>query len=136
MSKKSTKRVGRKTNVERKKTKKRVSKQSSKFFAALSKLKRMKSVDQREALRQSNDAFIRQLCTHIKKLRHANLSPSLKKRVMRQKKNLRKLILPKTSIRMKRKMLAQRGGFVPLLLAALPAVGAMVGNIIAGAGQR
>lgn len=81
----------------------------------------------------SNDAFIRQLCTHIKKMRHASLPSPLKKRMQKQRKNLQKFIRARTSATVKRKMLSQRGGFLPLLIAALPALGAMVGNVIGGA---
>lgn len=108
----------------------------NKFFLALKRLKGMKSNQQREALKMSNNAFIRQMCAHVKKLRHASVPAKLKKRMLHQKKNLRKLILPTTSMQVKRKMLTQRGGFLPLIMAALPVLGSMVGNIISAARSR
>ena len=108
----------------------------SKFNRVMKRLKQMNSNQQRQALTMANDAFIRQLSNQVKKLRHINLNAPLRKKVQRQKKKLQKLVLPKTSIRTKRKMLTQRGGFLPLLISALPAVGAMVGNIIAGTKRR
>ena len=108
----------------------------SKFNRVMKRLKQMNSNQQRQAIMMANDAFIRQLSNQAKKLRHINLNAPLRKRVHRQKKKLQKLVLPKTSIRTKRKMLSQRGGFLPLLISALPVVGAMLGNIISGAKRR
>ena len=113
--------------------KKRGTNKISKFDIALKKLKGMKLNQQREALKMSNDAFIRQMCTHVKRLRHAPMSLALQKRMQKQRKNLQKLVRPKTSIRIKRGMLTQRGGFLPLLMAALPAIGSLVGNIFSHA---
>lgn len=115
-----------------KKTKRRTTKKPTKFNVALSKLKRMKQAQQVQAVRMSNNAFIRQLSNHVKHLRYAPLSPALKKKLQRQKTKLRKLVNARTSTQVRRKMLTQRGGFLPLLLAALPAVGSLVGNIISG----
>ena len=127
------KRVSRRPGRQAKK--KRQSK-GNKFNLVMKRLKGMKLGQQRQALQMSNDVFIRQMCAQVKKLRHASLPGTLKKRMQRQKKNLRKFVLPRTSVRVKRKMLTQRGGLLPLLVAALPAVGAMVGNIIAGTRRR
>lgn len=108
-----------------------------KFFLALNRLKRLKSGQQREALQHANDAFIRQMCTQVKKLRHTTLPLALAKRMQRQKKILNKFVLPKTSTRVKRKILTQRGGAIlPLLLTALPAIGSMVGNLLGGMRKR
>lgn len=128
-NKRSTRRVKRRV-------KKRGMQNKSKFHIAIQKLKQMNLKQQRQALMMSNDTFIRQLCAKVKKLRHQPMSASLKKRMQKQKKKLQKFVLPKTSATMRRKMLTQRGGFLPLLISALPAVGALVGNIIAGARRR
>ena len=130
--KKSKKRVRRRSRRSTKKSKGT----SNKLMIALKKLKRMRPHHQREAVKMSNDAFIRQLCTHVKKMRHVSVPATLKKRLHRQRKNLQKFVRSKTSTSVKRKMLTQRGGFLPLLIAALPAVGAMVGNIISGVSRR
>ena len=103
---------------------------------ALQKLKRMKPHHQREALKMSNDAFIRQLCMEVKRMRNKPFPPSLTTRMQKQRKNLQKFVRVKMSTTAKRKMLTQRGGFLPLLMAALPAVGAMIGNIIGRARRR
>ena len=96
----------------------------------------MNGNQQRQALMMANDAFICQLCAQVKKLRHQPLSAPVKKRMQKQKKNLQKFVLQKTSANVRRKMLTQRGGFLPMLLSALSAVGAMLGNIIAGTKRR
>ncbi len=119
----------------------RRTKKSNRFHLALMKLKRMKDGQRRKALSMANDAFIRQMCTYVRRLRYARLSPAVQKKIQRQKEKLRKLIMPKTSLPVKRKMLSQRGGFLPAMLAAaipaaLPAIGSMVGNIIAGVRRR
>ena len=118
------------------KKRRRSAKKPNKFQIAMKKLKQMNSNQQRQVLSMANTTFIKQMCAQVKKLRHAPLSTALKKRMKQQKKNLNKLVLPRTSIHVKRKMLTQRGGFLPLLISALPAVGAMLGNIISGAKRR
>ena len=134
-SKRSKSRGRRKVKRSVRKVKRRARK-PNKFHVALQKLKRMNGQQQRQALLMSNDAFIRQMCTQVRKLRHAHMPSSVKKRMQKQRKKLQKLVMAKTSTRAKRKMLTQRGGFLPLLIAALPAVGAMVGKIIAGTRRR
>ena len=124
----------------KKRTKKRAKKRvyrkpvkESKLMVAFRKLRRMKPHHQREAIKMCNANFIRQLCTQVRKMRNKPLPPHIARRMKTQKKNLQKFIRVKTSTDTRRKMLSQRGGFLPLLLAALPAVGGLVGNIIAGA---
>ena len=114
--------------LRQKKNKKK--KKPTKFHIALTKLRKLNRAQQIQAMKMSNDAFIRQFSNHIKRLRHAPLSPAMKKRLQRQQKKLRKLVNARTSLQVKRKMLTQRGGFLPLLFAALPAIGSMVGSII------
>ena len=108
----------------------------SKLMVAFQKLKRMKPHHQREAIKMCNANFIQQLCTQVKKMRNKPLPSKIARRMKTQKKNLQKFIRVKTSTNTRRKMLSQRGGFLPLLIAALPAVGAMVGNIIGRARRR
>ena len=123
----------------RRRTKKHVSRKpakESKLMVACRKLKRMKPHHQREAIKMCNAAFIRQLCSQVKKMRNKSLPSHIARRMKRQRKNLQKFIRVKTSNDTRRKMLSQRGGFLPLLIAALPAVGAMVGNIIGRARGR
>ena len=109
---------------------------SKKMVCALKKLKRMPPHHRREAMRVSSDNFIHELCGQVKMLRNATLPHPLKKKIKKKRKELQKFVHPETTTETKRKMLRQRGGFLPLLLAALPAVGAMFGNLIRGARRR
>ena len=101
-----------------------------KFINIIHRLKKLKCKDQAHALSLANDKFIRQFCCHIKRLKHAKLSPKVTAGLKRHAKKIRKLISPKTSVQTKRKMLSQRGGFIPLiipgLLKAIPAIVASV----------
>ena len=56
----------------------------------------------------------------------------------KHRKHLQKLVHKNTSISTKRKMLSQRGGiaFLPLIMAALPAIGSLIGNAISRARRR
>ena len=121
---------GRKRGSKRTRKRSRKQGQNSKFNQALRRLKGLKGKDQIKAIALSNDTFVRQLCRHVKKLRRAKLSPSLAKRLRRHSKKLRKLVNAKTSMKSKRKILTQKGGIAPLLLAAIPALGSIVGAII------
>ena len=100
---------------------------------AIRKLKRMRPQHQREAMKLSNAAFIRSLTTHVNKVRNKSLPPALHKRVQNQRKQLQKFVRKNTSLSVKRKMLSQRGGFLPLLLAALPAVTGLMANVVSAA---
>lgn len=101
-----------------------------KFNATLSRLRKLSPTQRRQAMTIANDKFIRQLLSNVKKLRNANLHPSMSKKLKRHSTTLRKLVNDRTSLKAKRKVLSQRGGFLPLLLAALPAVGSIVGGLI------
>lgn len=101
------------------------------FSKALQHLKRMKRGSQSTALSSANSKFIHQFCNHVKKLKFAKVSPTLRKRLKRQRKHIHKLISSKTSMKSKRSMLSkQKGGFLPLLLAALPALGSIAGGLL------
>lgn len=104
---------------------------NSKFSTILCRLKKLNPTQRHQAIEIANDKFIRDFTTQVKKLRCARgLRPSLQKKLKRHGKALRKLTNKKTSIKMKRKMLSQRGGFLPLILAALPAIGSIIGGIV------
>ena len=114
-------------SIKRRETKKR----NSKFTTTLFRLKKLKASQRHEAIKIANNKFIRDFATQVKKLRQVkSLRPSLQKKLKQHSKALRKLTNKKTSIKMKRKILSQRGGFLPLILAALPAIGSIVGGII------
>lgn len=130
------KRVSRKQG--RKGTKKRttnrrrsVPRKKVRFNKALSILKSMKKSDRCKAIASSNNKFIRDFCTAVKKLRSKKVSPKLRKRLAPYKGQLRKLANPKVSIGSKRKVLTQRGGVILPLLAPLlaPLIGPVVRSV-------
>jgi len=106
-------------------------KRGSKFSTVFKRLQRLKPSQRRQAIEIANDKFIRDFAAHVKKLRTAkSLKPGLQKKLKKHCVALRKLTNKKTTIKMKRKLLSQRGGMLPLLLAALPAIGSIIGGII------
>ena len=78
----------------------------------------------------ANNTFIRQFCTRVRKLKHAKLTPKLEGKLRRHKAKLRMLSNGKTAIKRKRAVLSQRGGFLPLLMAAIPAIASVVGSLV------
>ena len=102
---------------------------TTKFRSALLQLKRLKPHHQCEAMKMANNGFIRQMCTHVKKLRRAKLSGKQVKSLKRHSHKLRALANAKVSLARKRKLLSQRGGFLPLIL---PLLGSIVGPAIKG----
>lgn len=111
--KKSTKRSGRKRQGGKRRSGKR---SKGAFVNALKKLSSLRPPQRVEAMKMANNNFVRKFCQNVNSLRRARLSPSLRKRLQRKSKKLRKLVSPKTSVGSKRKMLTQRGGFLSLLL--------------------
>jgi len=103
---------------------------SAKFNRAICRLRRMTPSQQIKALSSSNAPFLRSLCANVKKLKHAKLPSGISQRLRRNAKTIRKLIHRKTTMGSKRKILSQRGGIAPLLLAALPALGSILGGVI------
>ena len=75
-----------------------------------------------------NDKFIRDLCQHTRKLRHAKLSTGTRKTLSRYRKQLRKFVHKKSTLKTKRKLLSQRGGFIGAILPAL--LSAVVGKLV------
>ena len=117
------------TSRRRKRVKGRRGKANSKSFATtLRNLSSLPPSQRVQAMKSANDKFIRQFCNSVKKLRHHPVSPHTSKQLRRQSKKLRKLVSAKTSISTKRRMLSQRGGFLPMLLA--PIISALAGTLI------
>ena len=98
------------------------------FRQVILRLRKMKGPQRTKVLRMVNNKFIRDLCKHTRKLRHAKLSPTTLKSLSRHRKQLRKLIHKKSTIKAKRKLLSQRGGFIGPLLAAL--VPTLIGGVV------
>ena len=118
-----------KRRVSRKRGRK-TNKSSTKFQTALMRLRKLKPHHQCEAMKMANNGFIRQMCTHIKKLRHKKLSKKQTKGLKRHAAKLRTLANSNVSINKKRRILSQRGGFLSMLAPLLVnAIGPVVRGI-------
>ena len=95
---------------------------ANKFGKALLRLKHLPKSKMPEAMNTANNAFIRQFCSSINRLKHAKLTAKHSKVLRSNKHKLRRLVSKRTSIQSKRKLLSQRGGFIatiiPLIAAA------------------
>lgn len=101
-----------------------------KFSFTIQSLRKLAPAQRRRAMEIANNKFIRHLSSQVKKLKRAKVNTKLRRRMKLHSKDLRKLSNGKTPITVKRKVLTQRGGFLPLLLAALPALGSIIGGVI------
>ena len=82
----------------------------------------------------ANNGFIRQMCTHIKKLRHKKLSGKHVKVLKRHAPKLRQLASSKVPLAKKRRLLSQRGGFLSMLAPVLMStIGPAIKGIASGA---
>lgn len=116
-----------KSSKQRHQRKRRQKKSASKFTTALRRLKKLKAGQQSQAIKLANGSFIRQLCNEVRKLKHAKLSPAVRSKFWKHRKNIRKLLHKSTSMESRRKLLSQKGGgFLKNLLTSIP----IIGNII------
>ena len=98
------------------------------------RLKKLKPHHQCQAMRMANNSFIRQMCTHVKKLRYKKLKVKQAQALKRHASKLRSLSNPRVSIASKRKIMSQRGGFLSLLAPVLMStIGPAIRGIASGA---
>lgn len=103
---------------------------ASKFSKAIQSLHHMKPNQRYNAIRNANDKFIRDIVSHVKKLRTRKLPPKVKKSLKHYSTKLRFISSPKVSLQRKRKTLTQKGGFLGALLPMLaPVLGSVLGGI-------
>ena len=103
----------------------------AKFRNVVQELKRLKPPQRIKAMKVANNKFIRHFCSEVRKLKYRPLSSALQGRMTQNSKKIRKLINAKTSMQAKRRMLTQRGGFLPLLLSALaPVLAPLAGKVV------
>ena len=99
----------------------------SKFGKAIQVLKRMRPSQRCIAIHNSNDKFIRDVVSHVRKLRTRKLPLKMKGHVKKHAKSLRLIANPKVSLKKKRQRLSQKGGgLMTLLLPMLSAVAAPI----------
>ena len=89
------------------------------FANAVRKLSRLRAPQRVQAMKLANNNFVRQFCQNVNQLRRAHLPPHMEKKLQQSSTKLRKLVSRKTSLKSKRDMLAQRGGFLGFLLPIL-----------------
>lgn len=120
----------RKSSTQHHGRKKKKKKSAPKFTSALRRLKKLNATQQRQAIKLANNAFIRQFCNQIKQLKHVKLSPKVRSKFRKHKKNIRKLLHKSTSMESRRKLLSQKGGgFLKNLLTSIPIIGDIVSAI-------
>lgn len=91
-----------------------------KFANAILQLSNLPSNrDRCETVRHSNDRFIKDFCSEIKRLKFRKLTKHQLQTVKRYKPKLKQLISPRISIKQKRKTLTQKGGFIGAILGSL-----------------
>ena len=106
---------------------------SKRFKKAVTRLKHMSPVKQKNAIANASNAFIRDISTTVKKIRNqaSLVKPHHRKILRRHKKILRKLINPKVSLAKKRLILMknQKGGIAPFLIPIIAAIISAVGGV-------
>ena len=101
----------------------------AKFYRSLRQLKSMSTKHRCQAMKMANDNFVRKFCAHVRKLRQAKLKPEQRKILARHKSVLKKLANNRISLSNKRKILSQRGGFLPLLPMIMSTAAPLLGKI-------
>ena len=112
-----------------------------KFHEAIKRLHRMKPKSRNAAIAGSSNQFIRDFSNVMQKIRkHPQLvSAKHKNKLRRHKRKLRQIVNSRTPIHVKRRLLTQKGGFiissilVPLIAAAIGAVGSVAGSAVGAA---
>ena len=89
------------------------------FKASLHKLAKLRPTQRVQAMKAANNAFIRHMSREVKKLRCKRVSPALRRRFSKHSTQMRRFTSNKTSMKEKRRLLGQRGGILPLILAGL-----------------
>ena len=81
-------------------------------------------------MRVANNDFIKQMCIHIRKLRNKrNLSHKQIDALHRHAPKLRELASTKVPLTKKRRLLSQRGGFLPMIA---PLIMSVAGPVLRG----
>lgn len=105
---------------------------SSSNAAALQAMCKSDPARRQALLRTADDTLVRNICEcALNTLRgNVRLSADQKKRLSKHRKTLRRLACDRGSWKSKKRLLVQRGGFLPLLLA--PIIGSLVASLIGG----
>ena len=104
-------------------------------YKLLKLLKKSKKVQRRKLLETANKDLILCLCDCANNILkgNVNLKPKETHRLKRHKATLRTLATSSKNVNKKRKLLIQKGGFLPMLLAPILSVaGGLVSKLISG----
>lgn len=93
----------------------------------MKKLGRMNGPSRQQALRNANNAFIRQLSSAVKLVRRRQVPNRVKVKLARHRKVLRAIANPRASLQSKRRVIVrQKGGFFHTLMPAILSVVASI----------
>ena len=99
-----------------------------KFYEAIKKLHRLKGSQQKAAVSGASNEFINDISKTLRRLKCApNLvSSKFKRRIGKQRSKFKRLSQANTTLKAKRRILTQKGGFLPLLI---PLLGTVISSI-------
>ena len=100
---------------------------AKRFKGIIKKLRRLKGPQRLRAMKSANNVFIQHMSREVRKLKHKRLPNSVAKRLQQNRQKIRKFVSSRTSVGTKRRMVSQRGGFLPAVLSAL--LPAMIGTV-------
>lgn len=133
MASRKTKRVKKKRNGKRGKSGKLLV--NLKFYHAIKKLRRLKAKQQRATVNGASNEFINDITKTLKRMRSqpTMVSDKHRKILKKHRTKLRRLVHAKTGMKIKRRILMQRGGFISILVPIISAIIAAAGGIGAAA---
>lgn len=93
-------------------------------------LKNCKPIVRKLIIKHGNSELIKTLCEICINTLNGNvkISPKCKNRLKSYKNSLRKLTAPKVKLQAKKKILVQRGGFLPVILSTI--LSGVIGSLI------
>ena len=106
-----------------------------KFYHAIKKLKRLKAKQQRATVSGASNDFINDITKTLKRMRsQPSMVTDKHRKILKKHRNkLRRLVHAKTTMKVKRRILMQKGGFISILVPIISAIIAAAGGIGAAA---
>lgn len=102
-----------------------------KFYEAIKKLHRLKANQQRAAVSGASNEFVNDISKLLRRLKTStNLISSKHRRgIKKQRLKFKRLAQAKSTVKAKRRILTQKGGFLPFLIP-------LIGSVISGLARR
>lgn len=93
-------------------------------------LKNCKPIVRKSIIKYGNSELIKTLCEICINILNGNvkISPKCKNHLQNYKNSLRKLTAPKVKLQVKKKILVQKGGFLPVILSTI--LSGVIGSLI------